>query len=200
MKLYTNPASPFCRKIEVLLHEAGQGDAVEMIGVAGHAKAPGTMPVSVNPIGKIPTLELEDGTAIFDSRVISRYLDQEFDLGLYPEERLFTELTLEATADGIADAALLMVYEGRTRPKDKYDAESVEAQWSKVDRSLNALNNRADELSGTLTVGQIAVGCALGYIDFRLGDRDWRNGRPALAEWFESFAARPSMQATRPSG
>ena len=96
MKLYTNPASPFCRKIEVLLREAGQGDAVEMIGVAGHAKAPGTMPVSVNPIGKIPTLELEDGTAIFDSRVISRYLDQEFDLGLYPEERLFAELTLEA--------------------------------------------------------------------------------------------------------
>ena len=201
MKLYTNPASPFCRKIEVLLHEAGQYDAVEKLAAAGHPTDPGTMPVAFNPIGKIPTLLTDDDKAIFDSRVIARYLDAEFGTGFYPEDGLFDVLTLEATGDAICDAAVLMVYETRSRAEDKYDPAFFEGQLSKVARALDHLEARvADLLSGPLTIGQIAVGCALGYLDFRHGDRNWREGRPALTAWFAEFAERPSMQATKPDG
>lgn len=199
MKLYTNPASPFCRKIEVLLQEAGRRDAAEKIAAAGHPTDPGTMPVTVNPIGKIPTLVTDAGQALFDSRVIARFLDAEFGTGLYPEDGLFDVLTLEATGDGICDAAVLMVYEGRTRAKDKYDPKFVESQWAKIARALDHLEaSGMDLLNGPLTIGHIAVGCALGYLDFRHGDRNWREGRPELTAWFAEFAERQSMQATRP--
>ena len=107
--------------------------------------------------------------------------------------------TLEATADGIMDAAILMVYEGRIRPEDlRYDTW-VEAQWSKAARSLDALEALwISHLAGPLDMGQIAVACALSYLDFRHPDRDWRAGRGALAAWHATFAARPSMDATKP--
>ena len=108
-------------------------------------------------------------------------------------------LTLEATADGIMDAAVLMVYEGRVRPEEKQWDGWVEAQWSKVDRAVGALEARwMPTLAGALHIGQIGVGCALSYLDFRHGVRDWRKGRPALAEWHAEFASRPSMLATAP--
>ncbi|MBT8418379.1 MAG: glutathione S-transferase family protein [Silicimonas sp.] len=199
MKLYTNPASPFCRKVEVVLHECGQADAVETIGVAGHPTDTGTMPVNVNPIGKIPTLERRDGPALYDSRVIARFLDSTYSAGLYPDTRLWDVLTLEATGDGICDAAVLMVYEGRSRPEDKQHQPYVDGQWDKITRALDALEDRwISLLSGPLNIGQIAVGCALGYLDFRHAERDWRTGRPQLAAWFERFGARPSMTATKP--
>lgn len=199
MQLYSNAASPFCRKIDVILHESGQMDSVELIGAVGHPTDPGTMPVGVNPIGKIPTLVLDDGRALYDSRVIARYLDQTFGLGLYPEARLWDVLTLEATGDGICDAAVLMVYEGRSRPEDKRHAPFVDGQWAKITRSLEALETRwMRELEAELTAGQIAVGAALGYLDFRHGERDWRADFPSLAEWFARFSTRESMIATAP--
>ena len=198
MKLYTNPASPFCRKVEVLLHEIGQTEAAQPTVVAGHPTDPGTMPTQQNPIGKIPTLE-DKGRALYDSRVITRYLDTKFGAGLYPEATLFDILTLEATADGIAEAAVLMVYEGRSRPEDKYDEITVEAQWTRVARALDHLEATAMSLLDTpLHMGQIAVASALGYLDFRHRARDWRATRPNLAQWYAEFAKRPSMQATEP--
>lgn len=199
MQLYTNPASPFCRKVEVVLHEVGQSDLVETFVVAGHPTDVGTMPVSVNPLGKIPVLVRDDGPALYDSRVIARYLDHVFSANLYPETRLWEVMTLEATGDGICDAAVLMVYEGRSRPEDKRHPPFVEGQWAKILRGLDALESRwMSLLSGPLNIGQISVGCALGYLDFRHPDRDWRTGTPALADWFRRFGDRPAMAATRP--
>lgn len=200
MKLYYSPASPYVRKVMVVLHETSQQDAVELVPAAGTALDPGTMPVAHNPLGKLPTLERPDGTALYDSRVICRYLD---DLGggrLYPAApRLWETLTLEATADGIMDAALVMVYEHRLRPPEAVMPEIIEAQWGKVVRALDAVEGRwLGHLAGAPDIGQVALGCALGYVDYRLGERNWRQGRPGLAEWAARFATLPSMAATAP--
>lgn len=202
MQLFDNPASPFCRKVKVLLHETGQVEAVELSASIGHPTAPERMPVRENPLGKIPALVLDDGHVLFDSRVICRYLDARAGAGLYPAEpALWDTLVLEALADGILDAAVLIVYETRCRPEEIRSADWVAAQWAKVERALDALAGQwRDHLAGPLDVGQIAVGCALGYLDFRHPMRDWRTGRPGLAGWFETFGARPSMRATFPEG
>ncbi|MDT8857736.1 glutathione S-transferase [Paracoccaceae bacterium Fryx2] len=200
MRLYHSPTSPYVRKVMVLLHETGQLDAVTLVPVAGTPVDTGSMPIDQNPLGKIPALERDAGGAIYDSRVICRYLDELAGAGLYPAgDRLWDTLTLEATADGMLDAAILMVYEKRVRPEDRHFGPWVEGQWAKVGRALDALESRwIDHLSGPLDMGQIAVGCALGYIDFRHSDRSWRAAHPDLAAWEAGFSARPSMKATVP--
>ena len=156
----------------------------------------------MNPLGKIPALVLGDGTALYDSRVICRYLDDRAGAGLYPAApRLWRTLTLEATADGILEAALLIVYEWRLRSEELRLAPWVEGQWAKIARALDMLETRwQDHLAGPLDIGQIALGCALSYLDFRHGAREWRNGHPGLAAWHDGFAARPGMMATAPQG
>ena len=200
MKLYDNPASPFCRKVVVLLHETGQMADVETAFSIGHPLATEQMPTAENPLGKIPTLVRPDGPAIYDSRVICRYLDSRANAGLYPESRLWEVLTLEATADGLMEAAVAMVYELRTRPQEQQYPEMIEAQWSKIVRALDAIGQRwMGHLAGPFDMSHIAVGCALGYLDLRHDARDWRAGRDSLAAWYESFASRDSMVATQPS-
>ena len=200
MQLFDNPASPFCRKVNVLLHEAGQTGQVEIVFAVGHPLAPDQMPLHQNPLGKIPTLVRDDGPAIYDSRVICRYLDTRFGAGLYPVSRLWEVLTLEATADGIMDAAVLMVYEVRSRPEELRSADWVEGQWDKITRTLDAVESRwMGHLAGKPDIGQIALACALGYLDFRHADRDWRAGHTALADWYAGFAERGSMTATVPT-
>jgi glutathione S-transferase len=201
MKLYQAPASPFARKVRVVLREAGLEGRIEEITSSGTALDPGTIRVAVNPLGKIPSLEREDGPSIYDSRVICRYLDYVGKAGLYPEPpRLWDTLTLEATADGMMDASILMIYEGRVRPEEKQFPEWVEAQWGKVARSLDVLEGRwMAHLTGPFDIGQIAVGCALGYLDLRHAARNWRDGRPQLAAWAEKLGERPSMAATVPA-
>lgn len=200
MKLYHAPASPFVRKVMVLLHEAGATDRVTLVPAAGHPLDPGTMPVDRNPLGKIPALERPDGPTLYDSRVITRYLDDLLGARLYPAPpRLWDTLTIEATGDGIAEAAVLMRYEMHVRPESTRSPAWAEAQWQKIDRALSALEDRwMSHLSGPLDMGQIAVGCALGYLDFRHADRAWRADHPALAAWYAGLDARPAMQATAP--
>jgi len=199
MKLISADASPFARKVRVLLLEAGLADQVEIISVTTTPFATDPQVASANPLGKLPALLRNEGPALYDSRVITRYLDDMAGAGLYPSARLWEVLTLEATADAVMEAALLMVYEHRVRPAEKVSDEWIEAQWAKAARALDAIEARwMSHLSGPLDMGQIAVGCALSYLDFRLGDRDWRAGRRALAEWHETFAARESMAATAP--
>jgi glutathione S-transferase len=200
MRLFYSPTSPYVRKIRVLLAESGKTDAVDLVLSAGTPVDSGTMPVAQNPLGKIPTLERADGPAIYDSRVIARYLDDHLGCGLYPAApRLWDTLTLEATADGILDAAILMVYESRIRPEDKRFEPWLEGQWAKVSRALDALESRwMSHLHGPLDMGQIAVACALGYVDFRHSARNWREGRASLAAWEAGFSARDSMTATVP--
>jgi glutathione S-transferase len=200
VRLFHSPTSPFVRKVMVLMHEAGLVDRVELVPAGGNPLQPGTMPLARNPLGKVPTLERDDGPALYDSRVICRYLDATAGAGLYPEPpRLWEVLTLEATADGMMDAAVLMVYGARLRPAELAFAPWAEGQWAKVGRALDALEARwLAHLAGPVDMGQIALGCALGYLDFRHAERGWRDGRPGLAAWEAGLAARPSMQATQP--
>jgi glutathione S-transferase len=201
MKLYHAPLSPFVRKVMVLLHEAGATDRVTLVSAVGHPLDPGTMPVDRNPLGKIPALERPDGPTLYDSRVITRYLDDLLHARLYPAApHLWDTLTIEATGDGISDAAVLMRYEVFVRPEATRSPEWADAQWQKIDRALAALEERwMSHLNGPLDMGQIAVGCALGYLDLRHGERNWRADHPALAAWSAGFAARPAMQATAPA-
>ena len=201
MKLYHSPLSPYVRKVMVILHETGLIGQVEIIPASGTPVATGTLPLARNPLGKIPTLERPEGPALYDSRVICRYLGEMAGGGLYPPAGIWETLTLEATADGILEAALLMVYEDRLRAEEIRSPDWVEAQWTKIDRALAAIESRwMAHLAGPLDAGQIAVGCALGYLDLRLAARGWRESRPALADWEARFAQRPSMKATAPVG
>lgn len=202
MLLYHSPTSPFVRKVEVLLRESGLDDRVRRETVGGNPIDPRNMPVHLNPLGKIPALALDDGRVLYDSRVICRYLDQRAGAGFYPAtEALWDVLVVEALADGITDAAVLMVYETRLRPEPIRFAPWVEGQWQKVARGLDEMERRwLPLLQGPMTMAQIAAGCALGYLDFRHPERGWREGRPGLAAWEEGFRARPAMAATVPVG
>ena len=199
MKLLISPASPFVRKVRVLLREANLLDAVEEIKVSTSALASDSTVVAANPTGKIPALLRDDGPAIHDSRVITRYLDDLANAGFYPGERVWDVLTLEATADAIMEAALFITYELRLRPANKQFDGWTDAQWGKAIRAVSAINDRwMSQLSGPLDMGHISVGCALGYLDLRHDARDWRNGNAALANWYTQFAQRDSMLATAP--
>jgi len=160
----------------------------------------GTMPVGLNPLGKLPVLERDDGSAIYDSRVICRFLNARAGGKLYPEgDRLWDVLTLEATGDGIMESAVAMVYEARVRPPEMQYQTIVDAHWVKIDRALSALNKVwINQLSEPFNMGQVAVASALGYLDLRLDARDWRQGNDALASWFEKISERASLQATVP--
>ncbi|EAQ01129.1 Glutathione S-transferase [Pseudooceanicola batsensis HTCC2597] len=199
MKLYYSPASPFVRKVMVVIEECGLSDQVELITTATTPVATDAALKAANPLGKLPALLREDGPAVYDSRVITRYLNDEHGGALYPAARIWDVLTLEATADGLMEAAVLMVYEHRVRPADKVFDDWIEAQWSKAFRAVQTINDRwMGHLAGPVDAGQIAVGCALGYLDYRHGDRDWRTQAPDLAAWYAKFAQRASMAGTAP--
>ena len=202
MKLHFSPASPYVRKVMVILHETGQIDDVAVHAVSSSPLAPDAGLAAANPLAKIPALERDDGCTLYDSRVICRFFDARKSGGLYPEgARHWEVLTLEATGDGITDAALLMTYEARLRPEEHRSADFVEGQWGKIQRACDALDARwMAHLAGPLDAGHIAVACGLGYVDFRHGARDWRTGRDALATWYARILERPSMQATIPVG
>ena len=200
MRLFHSSASPFVRKVMVALIETGMADRVTLTRVATTPMDPDAGLIGSNPLGKIPALELDSGEVIFDSRVICRWIDAQAGAGLYgPIGQEWPVLTLEALADGILDAAVLMVYEWRMRPEDRRHAPWVEGQWAKVSRGLDAVETGwMPHLTGPLSMGQIAIGAALGYLDFRHPDREWRAAHPHLTAWEAEFSARPSMLQTVP--
>jgi glutathione S-transferase len=197
MQLLMSPASPFVRKVRVLLRETNLLAEVEEVDVSTTPLASDPKVVAANPSGKIPTLIRDDGPALYDSRVITRFLNDHAKADLYPESRIWEILTLEATADAIMDAAVTMTYEGRLRPQAQQSTEWIEAQWGKASRAVTVINNRwMSHLSGPLNIGQISTACALSYIDLRHDARGWRAGNAALANWHEEFVKRDSMIAT----
>lgn len=200
MKLFYSPTSPYVRKVMVILHETDQLQDVSLEETSGTPLAPATGLAAKNPLTKVPALERPDGCTLYDSRVICRFLDARADAGLYPSgARGWETQTLEATGDGITDAALLMTYESRLRPEAQQMEAFVDGQWDKIENACAALNARwISHLSGPLDAGQIAVACALAYVDFRHDARGWRKGNDALANWYASFAERDSMTATVP--
>ena len=154
-----------------------------------------------NPLGKIPALVLEDGTVLFDSRVILEYLDHRAGGGrIVPSDAgaRFAALRLQALADGLMDASVLLVYEGRFRPADRHEPKWIDHQSGKVARTLAALEAAPPVQSAPPDVGQIALACALGYRDFRF-EGTWRRDHPRLVAWLDRFAARvPAFAATAP--
>lgn len=200
MKLYYSQTSPFARKVLMQLHESKLIDRVEVVETKTSPMGAAPAVAAQNPLGKIPTLELPDGPSLYDSRVITRYLDDLAGSGYYPPApRLWSVLVLEATADGICDAAVAMAYEKNLRPAEFSYPDWIEGQWGKVSRALDVIEARwLSHLAGPMDIGHLALAAALGYLDLRHGARGWRDGRPGLAAWYARMAERPSMQLTAP--
>ena len=203
MKLFYSPASPYARKVLVLAHEKGIADKLELINVTVNPVGANEIVQQHNPLGKIPFLLPSDGRCLFDSSVINAYLDGLGAPRLIPDDgrARFDALTVEALADGILDSCLLSRYETVLRPPDKFWPAWYDGQMAKIDRGLDFIETRCDTtLNGPITVGVIAVACALGYLDFRFSDKDWRKHHPTLASFFYDFGARASMKLTQPVG
>lgn len=198
MILRSAAASPFARKARI---------AAAILGLTGRiaiVDADTTSPTDSlrreNPLGKIPTLILDDAETLFDSRVIVAYLDHLAGGDLIPADPglRFAALKLEALADGICDAAILQVYEGRWRDPEKHEPRWMEHQSGKVARSLDLLETTPP--AGPIRVGHIGLACALGYLDLRFAG-DWRHHHPRLVTWLADFSARvPAFEATRFKG
>ncbi len=200
MKLLYSPLSPYVRKVRMTMAMKGVGDRVQL--VAADTNPGDNVEInSANPLGKIPCLVTDDGTAIFDSHVICEYLDS-----LAPTPVLFPKsgperwkaLVLGSLADGILDAALLLVYEKRFRPEDKWHAPWQSRQQAKIDRALDQLEKSPPALGASPDYGHLTLACALGYLDFR-HEGKWRAGHPKLVAWLDRFAkAVPAFEATLP--
>ncbi|PZU94173.1 MAG: glutathione S-transferase [Chelatococcus sp.] len=198
--LRSSPASPFGRKVKIAAAVLGLTDRIEIVPADTNDAADPLR--HQNPLGKIPTLVLEDGTTLFDSRVIVEYLDHVAGGGhIFPAgEARFPQLRLMALADGLADAALLQVYESRYRPEEGRNAAWLSHQAGKVERALAALEAAPPAFPAKPRIGEIALACALGYLDLRF-EGTWRPAHPKLVAWLEDFAARvPSFETTRFKG
>lgn len=197
--LRSSPASPFGRKVKIAAHVLGLIDRIEVVST--NTQDPEDSIRVQNPLGKIPALILEDGTVLYDSRVILEYLDHLAGGGkIIPAEadRRYPALVLQALGDGVADAALLQVYEQRWREAPVRSEEWVAHQAGKVSRGLEGLE--ATDLSGDTHVGHIATACALGYLDLRFAGF-WRERHGQLAAWLDDFSARtPAYAMTAPHG
>ncbi|MDB4168800.1 glutathione S-transferase family protein [Planktomarina sp.] len=201
MKLIMAEASPFARKVRVLLRETNQLKDVEEVNIVTSPFQVNEQAKVANPTGRIPSLSRADGPALYDSRVITRYLDAKASAGLYPEAKLWDVLTVEATGDSMMDSAVSISYELRLRPEEKVSTEWTEAQWAKAMGGCDALQSRwMDLLNGPLTMAHISVACALGYLDLRHDARNWRQGHDVLAAWLADFSKRSSFQDTHFDG
>lgn len=193
-------ASPFVRKARIAAALCGLDDRIRV--EVADTNNPTDSLRSQNPLGKIPALILEDGTVLYDSRVIVEYFDTEAGGGVVIPKGAehFRVLTMQALADGMMDASVLRIYETRYRTPEAYNTRWLEHQAGKVDRGLAVLEASPPPLSSPPHVGQIALACLLGYLDFRFEGK-WRATHPRLVAWLDDFSARvPSFEATRPNG
>lgn len=198
MKLFYSPTSPYARKVRIVATERGLAGTIKMI-----TATPFENPVvaAANPLSKIPALVLNDGTALYDSPVICEYLDS---LGegprLIPEggDARWATLRLQALADGILDAAFSTVMEMR-RPEPGRSDEWLQRWQASILRAVVAAAGEPATIAPDQNLGQIALACALGYLDFRLPGIDWRAAAPGLVPWFDVWSVRPSFAASVPA-
>lgn len=198
MRLFYSTTSPYARKVLVTALEKGLGERLTLVTVNAYAQDPALL--AVNPLSRIPTLETDEGAVIYDSPVICEWLDtQAGEPRLVPPEGpgRWAVLRGQALADGIMDDAVANVMEGR-RPPGQQDPQVMAARTAAVLRAAAALDADLPGLPEGLTLAHVAAGCALGYLDFRLPELDWRGGNTRLTAWYGAFAARPSMRSTRP--
>jgi glutathione S-transferase len=198
MKLHWSPRSPFVRKVMIVAHETGLAERISLVRTVVAMTTVNEDLIPDNPLSKLPTLVLADGTPLYDSVVICEYLDT-----LHPGPKLFppeppakwTALRRHALGDGLLDLLILWRNEReRSQPSDAY----VQAFRAKFDATLDRLDQDAEGLADTpFGIGHVAIGCGLSYADFRFPDLDWRGDHPRIAGWHAAFSARPSVQATR---
>jgi glutathione S-transferase len=198
MKLHWSPRSPYVRKVMIAAHELGLQDRLECVRTVVGGTTPHLELMQVNPLGKIPTLELEDGRVLYDSFVIIAYLDTlHGGPKLVPAEN-FTALRRHALGNGMLDIGLAALAE-RFRPADRQSAPHLALWRLKLRTCVDALEQEAEALArDPFSVGHLAIGVALGYLDFRFADEAWREGHPKLAKWHTMFSARPSVVANPP--
>lgn len=205
MRLRYSPTSPFVRKVMVTALETGLEGRIEKIPTAVAPTKPNDEVARENPLVKVPALTTDDGLVLYNSHVICEYLDT-----LHGRARLFPAegkarwiaLRQEALGDGMLEAAILGRYES-VRPQEFQWPDWIDAQMRKVRGAIGALEIEceAGDLGNAMdgvTIGQITIGCALGYLDFRYQSEDWRSRSRRLAKWYERFAERKSMIETVP--
>jgi glutathione S-transferase len=199
MILHWSPKSPFVRKVMIGAHELGLRGRIECVRSIALTTQPNTRLMGHNPLSKIPTLLLDDGTVLFDSRVILEYFDclvgggQIIPIG---GRQRWLSLRRQALADGLLDVSLLLRQE-RERGEQQRSSDHWAAFELKIEASLTRFEEEVAALAATrFDVAHIALGCALGYLDFRFANLAWRRGRPALTAWFETFCERPSARQT----
>jgi len=200
MKLFYAAASPFVRKCLVSAHELGLRERIELVPAAPHPVNRDRTVVASNPLGKIPTLITGEGAVLYDSRVICEYLDALAGGRLIPAHgpARWRVLVDQSLADGVMDAAVLVRYESAVRPENLRWNDWISGQLEKVTCGLAEFERGARGWTERVDAGTVAVGCALGYLDFRFASLGWREKCPDTARWFERFAKRESMVATRP--
>lgn len=201
MTLHWSPRSPYVRKVVIAAHELGLADRIERVRTVVGGTVPHPELMRENPLGKIPTLVLADGTVIHDSPLVCEFLDT-----LHSGEKLFpaawparlVALRWQALGSGMLDISLLRLTE-RNKPEAQRSAPHAALWQGKITCCLDALEGEAEALAGTpFSIGHIAIGVALGYLDFRFADETWQAGRPRLAAWHAGFNQRPSVAANMP--
>ncbi len=201
LRLVGSLTSPYVRKVRIVMAEKRIEYHLEIEDVW----APGSKIQESNPLGKVPCLIMEDGGAVFDSRVIAEYLDTMTPVSklLPPSGRERAEVrTWEALGDGVLDAAILVRLETTQRPSEQQSAKWIDRQMGKVDAGLAAMSRGLAEKpwcnGQSYSLADIAVGCTLAYLDFRFAHIAWRDTHPNLARLYEKLAARPSFIETQP--
>lgn len=199
-KLYYASTSAYVRKVMVTAQVLGMADRIEKLDSAAHPVQRDERIACFNPLAKVPALQTPDGLSLYDSRVICEYLNAFAGGTLFPTDaRRWVSLARQALGDGLVDAALLARYETIARPPEKQWDTWITSQLAKVRAALAEIERQAPQFSRTPDdIGLIAIGCALGYLDFRFADLDWRASHPAAAAWFAEFDQHPAMLATHP--
>jgi len=198
MKLFSSPTSPYARKVRILIEELGLIPAVK-VSPSVPMENPQDLHKS-NPLGKVPALVLEDGTALYDSVVICEYFDAQNGNKFLPangNER-WDCLRRHALGDGVMDASFLRTME-RLKPENEQSSLWLERWTSAILRGVDAISTDRKTAGDRFDLGDITAACALGYLDLRHGDLEWRKGRTELAAWFETVSQRRSLQMTVPA-
>ena len=201
MRLWHNPASPFARKVRIVVREAQLVPRIEEIAVMVSPVNPNAELAARNPLVKIPALQTDDGKMLYDSSVICEYLDSLHTGGhvIPVDATRWDALRLQSLCDGILDAAVLCRYETAVRPEKYRWDDWVKGQFTKIRNGLDALASEAPAWGEHFGIGQIGAACVLGYLDFRFADENWREPRLQLAKWYEVARQRPSFVATMPA-
>lgn len=198
MKLRYSPTSPYVRKVVVVAHETGLIGRIALVPT--NVWASDTDIGRDNPLGKVPALTTDGGEVLYDSPVICEYLDSLHDgAKLYPPSggARWTALRRQALADGMLDAGILRRLESMRKDPER-SASWIERQKTAVARAMDALEDEISTLGPAITIGHVAIGCAIGWFDFRFPADNWRQNRPALVAWHAAFSERPSMKKTVP--